>query len=202
MASKTTRPSAAALRGCIRFSLLGFSALTLSLVVVSGALALLLIRSSQVRTMAFRPFESSGPASVSSLLADVTGRQPGPWGEMVFTDADMEVPVEFAAFDDNINTNRITAWRFEQMQPADVRSLMQDCGLTAAQVEAACAPEIIAADPSGTTVRPDDALILSLSPGPREKLYTRLAASSANLYMPTRSSIRDTPSTASCGTAG
>jgi hypothetical protein len=67
--------------------------------------------------------------------------------------------------------------------PEQTRALMVSCGLSAEQVERAMSPERCSVIGADTVVKPDDELVLSLTPEVRGKLYQELAAWEPNHYM-------------------
>jgi hypothetical protein len=113
--------------------------------------------------------------------ASGTAEKSPPWGDLIESEIDVERPGEFAATE--VNTNRVPIWIFAKMSPGQARALMVSCGLTAAQVESAMSPGHSSVNGADTVVRPDDELVLSLTPEVRAKLYNELGAWEANHYM-------------------
>lgn len=111
-----------------------------------------------------------------------------PWGELIVHDLDLEQPEEYAAYSDS--TNGVERWTFEGMDPAQVRTLMLSCGLTASQTEQALLPSSVLSTSSNTVVLPDDELVFSLPPSVRAKLYGELGRFAANQLMQSPISLR------------
>ena len=80
-----------------------------------------------------------------------------------------------------LKREQVPTWIFVQMGPDQVRALLLSCGLNAAQADRALTANSVAE--KNTVLRPDDELVLSLSPQTRAKLYSELAHSPANHYM-------------------
>jgi hypothetical protein len=106
---------------------------------------------------------------------------PPPWGQLVTWDIDLEQPEEYLAFE--ISTNRTARWTFVGMTPVEVRSLMQSCGLAAREIDRALSPPLLSSASSDTVIVPDDALVFSLTPESRAKLYRVLARYETNHFM-------------------
>ena len=105
----------------------------------------------------------------------------GPWGELVTLDVDIEQPLEYVSFE--ATTNRVTTWTFPGTTVNQARDLMLASGFTEAQVTGALSPDKMTDTPEAIIVKPDDALVLALSPEVRCKFYTVLAAWPENKLM-------------------
>lgn len=103
------------------------------------------------------------------------------WGELVTYDVDLEQPEEYVAFE--IETNRPSQWVFSGMDKGKVRELLLECGFTAALADRALSAQFVKSTPAGTTVFPEDRVVLALTPEMRGKLYGVLARDTANHYM-------------------
>ncbi len=156
----------------VRFNLPGLVLFTVSLVAVTGLLSFALAR----------PAPKTGQAQGSLDLADDKPPQDlPPWGELVAYDTQMERPQEYMAWE--IRSTGVATWVFDQKKPEQVRKLLAECGLTGRQVEQALSPQCVSVTPTGTILKPDEALIFSLSPEARARLYMKLARDPANHYM-------------------
>ncbi len=103
------------------------------------------------------------------------------WGELKAVDVELEQPQEYYTFE--MDLNRTPAWWFNGMTVDRVRGLMQSCGLDASQIEHATSAALMTATPSNVVIRPDDALILGLTPEVRARFYTELSHDDDNHYM-------------------
>jgi hypothetical protein len=104
-----------------------------------------------------------------------------PWGDLLKTDIWVERPEEYVAIE--AQTNQPPEWFFEKQSPDKARELMLSCGLSAAQVAHAMTPERVSATPSGTFVRPDDALVFSLPAETRAALYRQQPNNPSNRFI-------------------
>jgi hypothetical protein len=124
--------------------------------------------------------QSAVPSNTYQSEEPASGRAP-PGGELVIRDIKIEPPDEYLAFElDHITP---PSWIFDGLSTDQVRQLMLSCGLTEKQVESALLPGKVSVSKSGTTITPDNELVLSLSPETRAKLYHELARSSENEHM-------------------
>ena len=155
----------------IQFTLSGLVIFSVSLVAVSAWLTYALTT---------RGFTRGSAATPTATTADTPGVV-GPWGELKTSNIQLERPKEYVAYE--VMTNAPPAWVFGGMTPERARELMLHSGLTAAQAQAALAPEKISVTASNTTVYPDDTLLLALTPEVRGKFYHELAAFSQNRYI-------------------
>jgi hypothetical protein len=116
-----------------------------------------------------------------SGTVDIETTNVPPWGQLSMRDIDLEQPEEYVAYE--ISTNRVETWTFADMNPDVVRSVMQSSGLAADQIEKALSAPAMIYTNSSTVVTPDNALVFSLSPEARAKLYAVLAHFSVNEFM-------------------
>lgn len=161
----------------IRFSLPGLVAFSASLILASGALVFTLMRTLN------HDFRARLPAVVaqSSPARDAAPTTTPAWGELLTSDVQLENPEEYLATD--FDTSRPPTWVFDRLSLDQVRALLRDCGLSAALTDHALAPGGVTATPTNTVIKPDQELVLSLTPEARGKLYGVLARNPANIYM-------------------
>lgn len=107
--------------------------------------------------------------------------QTPPWGELIVRDFKIEPPDEYLAFELQHITPPV--WIFDGLSTAQVGQLMLSCGLTQQQVDSALSPSRVSVSGSGITIRPDNDLVVSLSPQTRARLYHELAHSPENQHM-------------------
>jgi len=126
--------------------------------------------------------KKAGPVSDRTDTPDTpaAGEIP-PWGELVTTDLWIERPTEYLAWE--LETNRPAQWFFDGHAPARVRELMLASGLSASQADLALAPGRVSVTSAGTTVRPGDELVFSLTPPARAALYAAQPRNEANRYI-------------------
>jgi hypothetical protein len=101
----------------------------------------------------------------------------GPWGELEVTPITIEPPADFAARFAQIDTS---TWYFANCTAAGLAELLKSAGLTEEHRDAllrACLPDSTI---NGLTVKPDLALVTSLSPEARTALYQVLGADRRN----------------------
>lgn len=104
-----------------------------------------------------------------------------PWGELFVRDIKIQPPEEYLAFELQHITPPV--WIFGGQSVAQVRQLMLACGLTQPEVDDTLVPARVATSKSGTTVTPDNNLVISLSAPTRAKLYHELGRSPENQHM-------------------
>ncbi len=104
-----------------------------------------------------------------------------PWGEISACDLEIEQPEEYVAFEDT--SNRVAKWHFAGMTLAQIAATLNNCGPTEAEIAQALSPAKLKVTDTEIEVRPDDEMVLSLSPEGRTKLYTFLAKNEANHFM-------------------
>ncbi|MDB6109421.1 MAG: hypothetical protein JWR69_1171 [Pedosphaera sp.] len=165
----------------IQVNLTGLVIFSLALVAAAALVTYGLVsHRSQGGTGAERTLSAASPSTPGSN-DDTPPQEIPPWGELKTFDVDLEQPEEYIAFE--MDTNRVPKWVFDGMTPDKARSLMQSCGLASNQIERALSPEFVSVTSSNTTIKPDDELLLSLSPESRAKFYGQLAQISGNHYM-------------------
>jgi len=160
----------------IQFSVLGLVVFSVSLV-VSAAIA--------VYTMDLNSRKSSDKNSkvVSSSTESHTNASASlsPWGDLITSDVLLDPPDEYLAFElENIKSE---LWRFPGLKADQVRAELERCGLSADQVRRAMELSQAETSSSETLIRPDDALVMSLSRAARAKLYEHLSLTDDNHYM-------------------
>jgi hypothetical protein len=125
------------------------------------------------------------PQPVSAAEANRTSgpapAQVPPWGELSVRDIKIKPPEEYLAFE----VQRITppAWIFGGNSVDQARQVMLASGLTPEQVNNALLASKVSVSDSRVTVKPDNALVASLSPQTRAKLYHELGRNPANEHM-------------------
>ncbi len=125
------------------------------------------------------------PGIVAGREVDPSGgpapAQVPPWGELFVRDIKIKPPEEYLAFE----LQRITppSWNFDGASVDRVRQIMLSSGLSQEQVSGVLAPAKVSISNGATTVRPDNDLVLSLSPETRAKLYHELARNAGNEHM-------------------
>jgi hypothetical protein len=173
MSSEKTSGSQTANGSVIRFSLTGlaFFAATLITATVLSTYGLNRLLARHAGNGGRDAIPSSGTGNRNSPSLAPAGTTP--WGELMLSEIRLERPEEYLAFD--CSTNRQAAWVFPGMNPGQVRAVMQSCGFTAAQIERALSPQLLKVTGTGTTIKPDDELVFSLSPEARAGVYRELA---------------------------
>lgn len=106
----------------------------------------------------------------------------GPWGDLQTWDIRIEQPMEYAGFEKTTADGPF--WNFGTLSPAAVERLLLDSGLTPEQAQQALKKQV-QGNNNASTYKPDETLILSLTPEVRSKLYLSLAQNSANRFQVT-----------------
>jgi hypothetical protein len=104
--------------------------------------------------------------------------QPGPWGSLEYYDTFLEAPdalVRRLAL-----PSQQTVWHFEEMSAKEIEGIFVESGLTAAQLRQAMDRRSWILSGDLTRIFPKPALIESLTPSSRAKLYLVLARSELN----------------------
>jgi hypothetical protein len=101
-----------------------------------------------------------------------------PWGELMETDVTLEQPEEYVAF--AAMTEAGTSWIFDEADPQKIRTLLLECGFSPEQASGVLAAGGPIPDGPGWKSAPGDALVLSIRPEARAKLYEILARNTAN----------------------
>jgi hypothetical protein len=107
--------------------------------------------------------------------------QVSPWGELSLRDIKIKPPEEYLAFE----LQHITppAWNFNGTSVDRVKQVMLASGLTAEQVNSTLVSSKVTISANTVTVKPDNALVASLSPQTRAKLYHELGRNAGNEHM-------------------
>jgi len=157
----------------IHFTVSGLIALCASLVATSTAVTHYLEnkRSHTVETVRKEEGETSqAPAKGTDA----------PWGNLITLDVEIQQPEEYVSFD---TTRNHPEWVFSGRTTNQVKEQLAECGLTESQIATALAPDKVDSRADATVLKPDAALILSISPETRAKLYTVLANWPENKFM-------------------
>jgi hypothetical protein len=156
----------------LHVNLLGAIVFSLALVVAAAMVTYALSKHSHPRLVAGMEIDpSGGPAPA----------QVPPWGELSVRDIKLKPPEEYLAFE----LQHITppAWNFDGTSLDRVRGILLSSGLTQEQVSRVLATPKISISNRAITVRPDNDLVLSLSPVTRGKLYHELGKNADNEHM-------------------
>jgi hypothetical protein len=105
----------------------------------------------------------------------------GPWGELLTQNIRLERPAEYIPVE--VQNLEPTAWSFNGLNPAQVKSMLAANGLSQEQVETQVTPERIRSNGTNTVFTPDENFLLNLPPATREKLYGFLYGHGVNLYI-------------------
>jgi hypothetical protein len=175
MADQRHSKSQATIGGHIRFNALGLALFSAALVVTTGLLTAVLLKQ--------HPAPSSEPLPTRAIAgSDSKPHGPVPaWGELVTHDIDLEQPEEYIGFE--LTTNRTPQWVFSGLDHEQTHSLLLSCGFTSNLVAQALSDGRATTTGIATVIRPDEQLLLALSPAVRARLYTTLARISGNHYM-------------------
>jgi hypothetical protein len=103
----------------------------------------------------------------------------GPWGTLTERKIQLEWPAEYVMED--VSKPKREVWNFDGLDTGAVKALLAKNGLTAAQAAAACAPNCIREEKSGTVLTPSADFLLSLDAATRGRLYTALAGQKISL---------------------
>lgn len=157
-----------------QFRLGGLIVFSIALVFAGAVLSFGLVT---VATKGFplNPFSHHG-----SEVSIKPGETP-PWGEFTTADIQLEQPEEYLAYE--LQNIKASTWNFTQKSPDEARATMTACGVPAAQIDRALSPAMASFSNGNTVVRPDENLVLSITPETRTKLYRELAHSESNHYM-------------------
>ena len=180
----TSPPSPASSRAdkpTIRFTLAGLVILVTSLVTVTALVTHQL--KGPLSPDSRHPAASGGLNAAEAPATPATPATPAshPWGDLATLDIEIEQPEEYVSLEST--TVPPTAWAFGGTTRTQARTLMTQCGFTAAQVEQAFAQ--VEDTANATIVRPTPELVLALTPEVRSKFYTLLAQWTDNAHMAT-----------------
>ncbi|MEI6376404.1 MAG: hypothetical protein WCO97_04345 [bacterium] len=103
----------------------------------------------------------------------------GPWGDLQTWDVRIEQPMEYVGFEKTSSEGPV--WNFGTLSPVAVEGLLLDSGCTAEQSQQLLKCQVQGGNGSAM-YRPKEALLLSLSPEVRSKLYLALAHNAANRF--------------------
>lgn len=119
---------------------------------------------------------TTGPTPASPL----TMSKPGPWGVMQYVPIALEMPEDYLPVE---RTAAIRdSWNFAGMNRAAALAFLAECGLTSEQLAMAQSDAWLDAGTSASLL-PSDALVLSIAPEARAKLYARLILDPVNKYV-------------------
>lgn len=158
----------------IRFTLGGLIGLCASLVATS------------VGVTHFLHDKSSAPnaeASVSATAVPQALAKPedSPWGSLVTMEVEIQQPEEYVSFDTTSESSGM--WVFPGWSLGQVKESLKSAGFTDAQIVSTLAGEKVSDQAAAVTVRPDEALLFSLAPEVRTKLYSVLGKWPENKFM-------------------
>ena len=169
-------PSSTSTKSTVRLSQTGLIGLCIGLVFASVFLTHWLEHHANSATVTAATVGHPNPET-----ATIPATQMPPWGELVTLDVELEQPEEYVSFEST--TERVTTWVFTGNTLAQTRSILTNCDMPAAQIEAALAPANVEVTPEATSVKPGDEVVLGLTPEVRAKLYVTLAQWPANPHM-------------------
>ena len=156
----------------LHVNLLGAIVFSLALVLAAAMVTYGVTRQGHARLV-------SATESKSALVPEPA--QMPPWGELSVRDIKIKPPEEYLAFElQNITP---PAWNFDGNSVDRVRQVLLSSGLTQDEVSRTLVPSKISVSTSTVTVRPDNELVLSLSPQIRAKLYHELGRNAGNEHM-------------------
>jgi hypothetical protein len=167
MMARFKRNSEADVVNSFRFSLTGL--IIFSLCLVAGTVAISCrILNAKPKTYSFVKNDIPNPDARDGSLST----HQGPWGELLTQDIMLERPQEYLA--PEIKIPEPETWKFNNMNPAQVKELLVAHGLTKEWVEAQLTPNRIATQGTTTLFTPDEDLLLSLTPETRGKFYSSM----------------------------
>lgn len=161
----------------VRFNLFSLVVFSAALIMASGGLVFVLLRSGGKPG----PAPASAAPATGSVPADPVSATNAPWGELVTYDLELEHPDEYSS--SGFEPPHGPQWFFDGLRAEQVRTIMLQCGLTSNQVAQAFAPHCFLETPTNTIIQPNPELVFSLPAGVRGNLYAGLAGSPANQYM-------------------
>ena len=165
--SKTTHFSEDAASSSIRFSHKGLALFSVGLMAATFFFTTILPSHTTPTTSTAKRVVAA-PGTLESTL--ITRK--GPWGELVLEDIKLKRPVEYIAKE--ANDPEAETWTFNNMNPAQVQTLLASRGFTKDQVDTQTAPNHITMDGTTTLLKPDEDFLLSLTTETRAKLYNSL----------------------------
>lgn len=160
----------------IRFTIGGLIGLCASLVATSvGVTHFLENRNAASQAAGLSAALPVGAETVSKTADDA------PWGRLVTMEVDIQQPEEYVSFDTTAETR--SAWMFAGLSLGQVKETLKTAGLSEQQIVSALAPGKVSDQSDGVTVKPDEALLFSLKPEVRSRLYNVLAKWPQNKFM-------------------
>lgn len=120
-------------------------------------------------------------SAASALAGTAAKSDDAPWGSLVTMDVDIQQPEEYVSFDTTADSG--SAWVFPGQSLEQVKGVLKTAGLDDGQITASLAPEKVADQSDAVTVKPDEALLFSLNPEVRARLYNVLAKWPQNKFM-------------------
>ena len=176
MAALKSKRSADAGRVTIQLHLVGVIVFSLSLVLAAVLVTYGILKHDS------KAGKTSAAHGAATDLSSENGEEEltdvPPWGQLITRDIDLQQPEEYVAYE--TGTQRVETWLFTGTTPAQVKVILQSCGLTPAQIERALSAPLATYTNATTDIRPDDDLVFSLTPAMRTKLYSAIAQSSGS----------------------
>ncbi len=105
----------------------------------------------------------------------------GAWGSLLTRDINLERPAEYLT--EEVTTPQPEVWRFHQLKPAAVKTLLSQCGLADGQLAGAFVPGSFVERDGSTELTPPDEFLLSFTPEQRQKFYAAVSGLGINLYL-------------------
>jgi hypothetical protein len=141
-----------------------------ALLVVPWLAAGALYLRSSVESAPLDPFVAAGPAKAAGS---------GPWGKLTVSPVIVSPPLEYVA-EDWGRTSEPDAWYFPGTTPELLDAFLASTGLSTDQAARIKSSARSHSGIRGLVVTPDPAMVRTLSPDVRSRLYTQLAKSSLN----------------------
>jgi hypothetical protein len=150
-----------------RFSLTGLILFSLCLMAGTVAISCRIFETRPKMYSFAKETASVGDAQDGGLSA-----HQGPWGELLTQDIMLERPQEYFAPETKMPEPE--TWKFNNMNPAQVKEFLATHGLAKELVEAQLTPARIATQGTTTIFTPDEDFLLSLTPEKRGQLYSAM----------------------------
>jgi hypothetical protein len=163
----------------VQISLSGLLLFSASLLVAAGLVTYGFVSYGTKRSLAGKP--STFSTQPTNARPSIAPDQIPPWGELVNADIEIEQPDEYADFEAKSHSEAV--WTFSGMSKDQVASVLLECGLSAAQIAKTLARDGATSSTAGTSIKPEDDLVLSMSAEVRAKLYAHLAHFPPNIMM-------------------
>jgi hypothetical protein len=171
MALKRSTKTTESIGGHIRFNALGLALFSAVLIATSALLTISLAKHRPAPAERESGAEGGAPRSEAKPA----------WGELITYDIDLEQPEEYVGFE--LTTTNAPEWVFTGMNREQTRALLLGCGLATNLADQALSSSPATASGGTTILRPEESVLLALSPPVRAKLYTTLARIPGNHYM-------------------